>query len=324
MEALLSDIGSAIRAKHLAPKTRQAYVGWARRFMSYHGAHPADLGTRDVNDFLTHLAVDRRVGPSTQNQAASALVFLYRTVLGIDEVRPGDFVRAKSSTRLPTVLTRPEVAKLFDLIEGVTRTVALLLYSSGLRLNEALSLRIKDVDFQRGEIMVRHPKEGRDRVTMLAGIARIPLEKQLEQARALWQLDLRRGAGAAELPHAFGVKSPGAARDWAWQWIFPATSPHWVKKTGEQRRHHLHGSVVQRNLRTAVRASDISKRATCHSLRHSFATHLLEDGYDIRTIQQLLGHKSLRTTMQYTHVLNRGGLGVRSPADALGFLSSED
>ncbi|MCG8467024.1 MAG: integron integrase [Gemmatimonadetes bacterium] len=318
MQTLLDDAKSAIQAQQLSPKTEEAYLAWIRRFVEFHALDPSEMGTLEINDFLTHLAVDRRVAPATQNQAASALSFLYRTVLARPNVRSTDFIRAKRTTTLPIVLTRAEVHRLLSQLTGVTRTVALLLYSSGLRLNEGLALRVKDLDFERSEIVVRDPKEGRDRVTMLANTAQRSLRRQLHAAQAVWRTDLRGGAGAVELPRAYSVKSPEAAREWPWQWVFPADRMSWTRK-GERRRHHIHESVIQRRVRAAARAARLTKRATSHSLRHSFATHLLEDGYDIRTIQQLLGHKSLRTTMRYTHVLNQGGLGVRSPADVKQF-----
>lgn len=219
------------------------------------------------------------------------------------------------------VLTRQEVATLLGHLRGDVHTVALILYGGGLRLTEALRLRIKDLDFERREIAVRRPKPGRDRVTILPGVAIPHLETKLARNRALWELDVRRGGGWVTLPDAFGQKSSGAGRDWPWQWAFPATRTYFDPESGRRSRHHLHQTVIQRAMKKAVRDSGISKRATSHTLRHSFATHLLEDGYDIRTIQEFLGHRSLRTTMQYTHVLNRGGLGVRSPADVAGLLT---
>ena len=319
MPKLLEQVRITIRAKHYSPKTSQAYVAWVRRFIRFHGLrHPHELGIDEVNAFLTHLAVDRDLSPSTQNQAASALAFLYREVLGKPIERPEDFVRAKKPRNLPVVLTRKEVGTLLAQFEGDVRTVALLLYGSGLRLSEALRLRIKDLDFERREIVVRRDKSNRDRVTVLPGVAVPRLRERIDKTREMWQRDRRRGGGWVELPDAFGRKARHAGRDWPWQWVFPATRRYVHPESGRSHRHHLHPTVIQRAVRRAVRNAGLSKRATCHALRHSFATHALEDGYDIRTIQELLGHKSLKTTMIYTHVLNRGGLGVRSPADAVG------
>lgn len=315
---LLDQVRIAIRRKHYSPRTEEAYVGWVRRFVRYHGLrHPATMGSPEINAFLTHLATKRTVSASTQNQAASALLFLYREVLGREVDDLGQVVRAKRPRNRPVVLTRPEVAALIDHLEGDVNTVALLLYGGGLRLLEALRLRVKDADLERREIGIRRPKASRDRVTVLPGRVLDPIREKLARNRAQWKRDVRRDAGWVELPDSFGRKAPGAGREWVWQWLFPATRTYRDERTGQRRRHHLHPTVLQRAIKRAVEQSGIPKRATSHTLRHSFATHLLEDGYDIRTIQELLGHKSLRTTMQYTHVLNQGALGVRSPADRL-------
>lgn len=293
-------------------------MGWVSRFVLYHSLqHPAAMGSPEINAFLTHLATERAVSASTQNQAASALLFLYREVLGTEVGGLDEVVRAKRPRNRPVVLNRHEVATLIDHLEGDVGTVALLLYGGGLRLMEALRLRVKDVDLERREIGVRRPKSSRDRLTVLPGMALDRIREKLAWNRAQWQRDVRRGAGWVELPDAFALKVPSAGLDWAWQWLFPATRTYRDEKTGQRRRHHLHQTVIQHAIKQAVRESGIPKRATSHTLRHSFATHLLEDGYDIRTIQELLGHRSLRTTMQYTHVLNQGALGVRSPADRL-------
>lgn len=293
-------------------------MGWVVRFVRYHGLrHPAEMGSREINAFLTHLAMERAVSASTQNQAASALLFLYREVLGRALGGLTDVVRAKRPRNRPVVLTRHEVATLIGHLDGDVRTVALLLYGGGLRLMEALRLRVKDVDLERREIAVRRPKSTRDRLTVLPGTAVEAIREKLARDRTQWERDVRRGGGWVELPDAFARKVPSAGREWPWQWLFPATRTYRDEKTGQRRRHHVHQPVIQRAIKRAVRDTGIPKRATSHTLRHSFATHLLEDGYDIRTIQELLGHKSLRTTMQYTHVLNQGALGVRSPADRL-------
>ena len=315
---LLVRVRAAIRTRHYSRRTEDAYIHWIRRFVRFHGMrHPAGLGERDVARFLTSLAVDGGVSASTQNQALSALLFLYDAVLG----RPLGFcdglVRAKGSKRLPVVLTRDEVRAVLGATRGTPALVAALLYGSGLRLLEALQLRVKDVDFGRREIVVRGGKGDRDRVTMLPEVIVAPLGRHLEAVRASHQRDLARGAGRVELPGGIDRKYPRASAEWRWQWVFPATREYVDPATGERRHHHLHETVVQRAVRDAVQRAGITKRATCHSLRHSFATHLLEDGYDIRTVQELLGHRDVSTTMIYTHVLNRGGRGVRSPADRL-------
>lgn len=315
---LLDQVRLAIRRKHYSRRTEEAYVQWVRRFVHFHGLrHPSAMGREEVTAFLTHLATERSVSASTQNQAASALLFLYRYVLGRDLEQLKTVVRAKRPLTRPVVLTRHEVALLLEQLTGDVRTVALVLYGGGLRLLEALRLRVKDLDLERREIAIRRGKAARDRVTVLPGAAVDPVREKLERNRAQWHRDVRRGGGWVELPDAFARKSPGSAREWTWQWVFPATRTYLHERTGQRRRHHLHESVIQRAITKAVRKSGIPKRATSHTLRHSFATHLLEDGYDIRTIQELLGHRSLRTTMQYTHVLNQGALGVRSPADQL-------
>jgi len=314
---LLDLVRSAIRARHYSPRTEQTYVSWTRRYVQFHGyRHPRDLGAAEINEFLAHLSIDREVSASTRNQAASALVFLYRRVLEID-VQPAEtIVRARGRTSVPVVLTREEVAAVLARLQGDSYLVALLLYGAGLRLREAMELRVKDLDFQRREVQVRRGKAKADRATMLPGVAVEPLLEKLSRNRTLWNRARRGGGGRVALPEAYDVKSPKAGLEWPWQWVFPASRTTIDKRTGRSVRHHLHPSAIQRAVRRAVQESEITKKASCHTLRHSFATHLLESGSDIRTIQELLGHRSLKTTMQYTHVLNRGGLGVRSPADS--------
>ena len=291
---------------------------WVKKFVRFHDLrHPAEMGQAEATEFLSHLATDRKVSASTQNQALSALLFLYRRVLRQDLGWLDGLVRAKRRTRLPVVLTPGEVKSVLRQMEGTPRLVAALLYGTGLRLGEALALRVKDLDSQRREIRVCSPKGARDRLTVFPDSLAPNFEKHLDEVQRQFRLDLAAGGGWVELPKAFGRKSPGAPREWPWQWVFPASRQYEDGSTGQRRRHHLHETVLQRAFRVAVRASEISKRATCHTLRHSFATHLLESGYDIRTVQELLGHKDVRTTMIYTHVLNRGGLGVRSPIDTL-------
>jgi integron integrase len=268
-------------------------------------------------EFLTHLAVERRVSSSTQNQASSALLFLYREVLGINAAPPPGIARPRAARRLPLVLTPSEVRSVLGQMRGTQRLAATLLYGSGLRLLECLRLRIKDVDFERLEIVVREGKGDRDRVTMLPVVARTALARHIRRVQERHEQDIEIGAGWVRLPSALSRKYPNAGQEWAWQWVFPGSRLHRDQSTGRGWRHHLHESSVQRVVKEAVRRSGVVKNASCHTFRHSFATHLLESGYDIRTVQELLGHRSVRTTMIYTHVLNRGGLGVRSPADSL-------
>jgi len=313
---LLSRFRSALRLRHYSVRTVEAYAGWVRRFIRFHGTrHPAELAERDVTRFLSWLAEDGRVSAATQTQAASALVFLYREVLDRPLGRFEHLVRAKQPRRLPVVLTREEVALVLAELTGVPRYVCELLYRSGLRLLEALRLRVKDVDFGAGELVVRRGKGERDRVTVLPQVSRPALIEHLARVQTQHRRDLVRGAGQVLLPGALARKLPGADRSWPWQWVFPATRLSRLDSTGRLGRHHMHESAVQRAMHQAVRVAGLAKRATCHTLRHSFATHLLEDGYDIRTVQELLGHRDVSTTMIYTHVLNRGGLAVRSPAD---------
>jgi len=316
---LLARLRQAVRLRHYSPRTEDVYVRWVIRFVKFHGMrHPSELGREDISRFLSSLAVQRNVGASTQNQALAALLFLYRHVLGSAVGWLNDMVHAKRSNRLPVVLSRAEVRSVLGWMpEGVPRLVATLLYGTGMRLLEGLELRVKDVDFAGHEILVRAGKGDRDRVTMLPDAMHGQLQRHLSAVQHQHEEDLGDGAGWVALPYALASKYPNAGREWGWQWVFPATRAYVDAVTGERRRHHLHETVVQRTFREAVRASAIAKRASCHTLRHSFATHLLETGYDIRTVQELLGHRDVRTTMIYTHVLKRGGLGVRSPMDSL-------
>ena len=315
---LLSRVRGRMRARHMSPRTEQAYVGWILRYIRYHGTrHPAELSEQHIVAYLTYLAAERRVARSTQMQALSAIQLLYREVLRVPIGDLRSVLRSSTPTRLPAVLSREEVGAVLAMLTGQPRLVALLLYGAGLRLMECITLRIKDLDFARGEIRVRRGKGGKDRVTMLPSVARPALERQVERVRLLHEADLRDGAGRVAMPTALDRKAPAWASELAWQWLFPATRRYRDGASGEERRHHLHETVVQRAMQRAVRDAGIAKVATCHTLRHSFATHLLEDGYDIRTLQELLGHTDVGTTMIYTHVLNRGGLGVRSPADRL-------
>jgi integron integrase len=315
--SLTAALRRAIRVRHYSRRTEESYVGWVRRYVRFHGMrHPRELGAADVNRFLAALAEREGLSASSQTQALSALLFLYRDVLEADLDGLESVARAKQPRRLPVVLDREEVRGVLGRLTGTSRIVALLLYGSGLRLLEALQLRVKDLDFAMGQIVVRRAKGGKDRVTMLPGAAVVELESHLARVRRIHRRDLASGGGAAPLPEAFGRKSPGSAVEWRWQYVFPARRRH-EEKGGGFWRHHLHESVIQRAVKQAAADAGLTKRVSCHTLRHSFATHLLQDGYDIRTVQELLGHRDVATTMIYTHVLNRGGLGVRSPADRL-------
>lgn len=315
---LLAQVRRALRVRHRSRRTEEAYVGWIRRFVRFHGMrHPAEMGETEIEQYLTHLAEVGKVSASTQSQAASALIFLYKVVLGRKLGWVDGVVRAKAPRRLPVVLTRPEVRAVFEHLHGSKLLAAMLLYGSGLRLLECLNLRVKDLDFERGEIRVRRGKGAKDRVTVLPSSVKEQLSAHLEKVREQHERDRASGAGYVELPDALERKYPKASREWIWQFVFPAGRLWTEPKNGRRYRRHLHETAVQRAVKDAVRRSGITKRATCHTFRHSFATHLLEDGYDIRTVQELLGHRDVRVTMIYTHVLNRGGFGVRSPADTL-------
>ena len=314
---LLQVVRLALRRAHYSYRTEQSYVHWIRRFVRFNAQrHPRDLGAAEVTAFLNHLASERRVASATQNQALCALLFLYRAVLGCALPWLDGIERAKRSVRRPSVISGEEAARLLTHMQGTPRLVAGLLYGAGLRLREALNLRVKDVDLARTEIVVREGKGAKDRVTMLPELLVEPLREHLVRVRALHALDLRMGLGSAPLPFALARKYPRAGRDWGWQFVFPAQRLCRDPYTGAPVRFHLHESSLQRALARAVRAAGISRPLSPHTLRHAFATQLLRAGYDIRTVQELLGHKDVETTMIYTHVLNRGGRGVRSPLDA--------
>ena len=313
---LLDQLRARIRRLGLAIRTEEAYVAWVRRFILANGKrHPAQMGEAEVEIFLTHLATRGNVAASTQNQALAALLFLYREVLGRELPWMENIRRAKRPERLPLVLSRDEVASILDAMDGVTWLMASLLYGAGLRLMECLRLRIQDIDFARREILVRHGKGGKDRRTVLPTVSLDGLHAQLAHARRVHERDLAAGFGAVWLPNALARKYRTAEREWCWQYAFPSVSRSIDPRDGVERRHHLDEGVLQRAVKAAVRRTGIDKPATCHTLRHSFATHLLESGSDIRTIQELLGHSDVSTTMIYTHVLNRGGAGVLSPLD---------
>jgi integron integrase len=316
--ALLDLVRRTIRTRHYSRRTELAYVGWIRRFIFFHGRqNPAEMGTLEVARYLTSLAVQGHVSASTQNQAFSALLFLYREVLQRDLTGLDEVVRAKRPVRLPQVLSRDEVGAILRQTRGTSCLMASLIYGAGLRVLECTRLRVKDIDLPRGELIVRDGKGRKDRRTVVPQRLVPALRAHLDRVGRLHEADLRDGAGSVTLPDALDRKYPSASREWGWQWVFSAARLYFEAGTGERHRHHLHESALQRTFKDAVRAAGISKPATCHTLRHSFATDLLEDGYDIRTIQELLGHSDVATTMIYTHVLNRGGRGVRSPLDVM-------
>ncbi|OZB74663.1 MAG: integrase [Halothiobacillus sp. 14-55-98] len=313
---LLDQVRDLIRTKHYSIRTENQYLQWIKRFILFHGKrHPRDMGAPEVEAFLSHLAVSRDVAASTQNQALSALLFLYREVLGIDLPWLDNITRAKRPQRLPVVLSRDEVRAVLDRMSGVYGLMASLLYGTGMRLMECVRLRVKDVDFARGEILIRDGKGAKDRVTMLPESLVPALQSHLNQRRAIFEDDLRAGKAGVYLPNALAVKYPSAPIEWGWQYVFVSGSYSIDPRSGAERRHHLDEKLLQRAMKKAVRAADLAKPATPHTLRHSFATHLLERGQDIRTIQELLGHKDVATTMIYTHVLNKGGCEVVSPLD---------
>jgi integron integrase len=316
--SLMGRVRRALLVRRRSPRTIEAYSAWIKRYIRFHGVkHPSSMGAAEVSAFLTDLAVRQRVAASTQNQALAALLFLYRDVLGAPLPLLGDVVHARRPQRLPNVLSRRDVAAVLKEMRGVPRLVALVLYGGGLRLMEGLQLRVKDIDLERAVVTVRSGKGNKDRVTVLPRSAVGPLNVHLSRVRELHRRDLRAAAGFVQLPDALRAKMPRAAQSWEWQWVFPASRTHLCHETGERRRHHLHETVVQREVTAAGRRLTLPHRVTSHTFRHSFATHLLEDGYDIRSIQELLGHSDVRTTMIYTHVLNRGGRTVNSPADGL-------
>ena len=318
---LLDRVRDVIRAKHYSLRTEEAYTQWIKRFILFHktkaGAfrHPKEMGAAEIEEYLTYLAVDRNVASSTQNQALSALLFLYQNVIKKDLEHSIDAVRAKKPKRLPTVLTKEEAQQVLNATSGTCQLITRLLYGSGLRLMECLRLRVKDLDFAQHQIVVRDGKGAKDRVTVLPESLTSPLRKHLRHVSMVHQQDLDNGYGAVYLPTALERKYPNANREWIWQYVFPSSTLSKDPRSGVTRRHHLHESTVQRAVRNAAKLARINKHVTPHVFRHSFATHLLKDGYDIRTVQELLGHKNVKTTMVYTHVLNRGGLAVRSPLD---------
>ncbi|MBV8517157.1 MAG: integron integrase [Acidobacteria bacterium] len=313
---LLDSVRGELRARHYSRRTEEAYVGWIKRFIFFHNKrHPASMGADEVNAFLTSLATQSHVSAPTQNQALCALLFLYRRVLQDPLPWLKDVVRARRMARVPTVLTPEEVRMVLKAMSGTPQLIAQLLYGGGLRLLECLQLRVKDLDFARRQIYIRDTKGRRDRVTTLPQLVISDLTTHLALVKEQHDDDLRDGLGSVWLPDAIGRKIPNADTEWRWQWVFPATSHYTDEETGIKRRHHLHETVIQRAVRAAATRAGLTKRVTCHTFRHSFATHLLERGNDIRTVQELLGHRDVSTTMIYTHVLRLGPLGVRSPLD---------
>lgn len=313
---LLDRMRTEIRLRHYSIRTEQTYIEWARRYIFFHNKrHPKDLGAAEAHAFLSHLAVERNVSASTQNQAKAALLFMYREVLAMELPWLDEVIAAKNKKRLPVVLTQVEMRKLLDGMSGTTGLIARLLYGTGMRLLEGLRLRVKDVEFSRREIIVREGKGSKDRVTVLPENLMLSLQAHLEKVKALHERDLDAGSGAVFLPDALAVKYPNAAKSWGWQYVFPSSNRSIDPRSGVERRHHINESSVQRGVREAARLAEIHKPVSPHVLRHSFATHLLQAGYDIRTVQELLGHADVSTTMIYTHVLNKGGRGVTSPLD---------
>ena len=314
---LLDQVRELLRVRHYSIRTERTYIQWIRRFIVFHGMrHPNELGAEQVSAFLSHLAIQRHVAASTQNQALNAILFLYRDVMKVQLPWLNNVVRAKKPHRLPVVLTRDEVRCLLAQLQGTTWLMAALVYGGGLRLLECLRLRVKDIDFSYRQLIVRDAKGQKDRITLLPQNLIEPLRNHIVRVKLLHERDLVEGFGTVHLPFALAQKYPSAEREWAWQYVFPSKRRSIDPRSRAERRHHAPEDALQRAVKQAVRASGIVKPASVHTLRHSFATHLLESGYDIRTVQELLGHSDVKTTMIYTHVLNRGGKGVVSPLDS--------
>lgn len=314
---LLDQVRHTIRLKHYSRRTEEAYVNWIKRYIFFHNKkHPADMGAEEIRNFLVYLAVTKKVAASTQNQAMNAILFLYREVLHKDLGQIENLIKAKKSPKLPVVFTREEAARVLENLHGTYKLIASLMYGSGLRLMECLRLRVKDIDFNYQQIIVRDGKGEKDRVTMLPQKLIEHLQLHLKRVAALHKEDLHEGYGEVYLPYALAEKYPNAPKEWAWQYVFPSTRRSLDPRSGKIRRHHAAESAIQKAVKEAIRKTGIAKNGSCHTFRHSFATHLLEDGYDIRTVQELLGHKDVKTTMIYTHVINRGGKGVKSPLDS--------
>jgi integron integrase len=312
----MDEVREVVRLRHLSIRTEEAYCAWIRRFILFHGKrHPGELGVAEIRQFLTHLAVNKNVAASTQNQAFNALLFLYRQVLKLELPKIDGVERARTTRHLPAVFTHGEAMSIIAHLDPTYALIGGLLYGSGLRLMEAVRLRVKDLDFERREITVREAKGERERRTMMPEKLVDPLKVHINRVRQLHEEDVRQGYGEVYLPHALERKYPKAASELGWQYVFPSTKRSFDPRSGKERRHHIAEDNVQRGVKKALQKAGVHKHAGCHTFRHSFATRLLESGYDIRTVQELLGHKDVRTTMIYTHVLNRGGLGVKSPLD---------
>lgn len=315
---LLDRLRLALRSRHYSRRTEKTYVMWVKRLILFHNVRrPADMAAPEVNAFLTHLAVEGPVGASTQNQALSALLFLYRHVIGREIGDLGQVVRARKPKRLPVVMTRDEVQAVLDQLRGEKWLMASLMYGAGLRLMECIRLRVQDIDFGASHIMVRDGKGFKDRLTVLPAVVKDPLRRHMDSVREIHRGDVAEGYGRVSMPYALERKYPNASREWRWQWVFPQSRRWRNRETGEQGRRRVDESIIQRAVKQAVGQAGLTKRASCHTFRHSFATHLLEAGHDIRTVQELLGHKDVKTTMVYTHVLNQGPMGVESPMDKL-------
>lgn len=315
---LLDQVRDVIRKRHYSIRTEQAYVDWARRYILFHKKHhPKDMGEKEIAQFISHLATDRKVAASTQNQALNAIVFLYKRVLNIELGDFGHMERAKKPEKLPTVMARKEVNQVLSSMSGINQLMAKLLYGCGLRLMECVRMRVKDIDFEQNHIIVRDGKGMKDRSTMLPEQLKPLLIEHLEGVRIMHKQDLKNRLGEVYLPFALERKYPNAAREWGWQYVFPSEKISKDPRSGKMRRHHVSENSIQRAVQKAARKVDLTKHVSPHTFRHSFATHLLEGGYDIRTVQELLGHKDVSTTMIYTHVINKGGMGVQSPLDTL-------
>lgn len=312
---LLDQVSNSLRQRNYSYRTEQTYVGWIKRYILFHNKrHPNEMGEKEIEEYLTYLAVERKVAPATQNQALNSIIYLYKYILkkDIDEIKT---LRPRGSKHLPTVLTPGEARKILVLLSGQSQLMAKLLYGSGLRVSEVLRLRVKDIDFEQSQILVRDSKGNKDRVTMLPQSLQEPLREHLDKVKFQYGDDRRNNVNGVELPHALGRKYPNAGKEWAWQWVFPSGNLSKDPRTGVVRRHHRFGSSLRKHIKAATKRAGIQKQVTPHTFRHSFATHLLENNYDIRTVQELLGHKSVKTTMIYTHVLNKGASAVKSPLD---------
>ncbi len=319
LAVLMSEMEESIQSRHYSKRTESAYRSWIVRYVRFHKfKHPAEMAEREINAFLSFLAVETGIGASTQNQALAAILFLYRHVLDIEIGELGNLIRARKAVRVPVVMSRSEVSLVLGGLRGRDKLLMKMVYGTGMRISECLRLRVQDIDFSRNEVLIRSGKGDKDRVVMLPQSIKIHLRRHLKKVKRIYEEDLADGWGEVELPDALHRKYPRASREWRWQWVFPQQK-RWVdRKTWKEGRYHLNASVIQRAIKLSVEKCNLTKRVTCHTFRHSFATHLLEGGYDIRTVQTLLGHKNLKTTMIYTHVLNRGPAGVRSPMDDLG------